>query len=151
MRLHPLGLHDMKAWNWFFASLSIWRVHQEQLPGFPQNQGEDDKGESLRAPPLFPPDRGGASRQRQVGKGEDSKWGKKRAGEWKIIFIRLCHEVFTAAVLSLSPSGGLNLNPLKFLVFDWNWRDQKLRRMVDIPEVPCNQQLPLIFSFFIWT
>lgn len=44
-------------------------------------------------------------------------------------------------------SGGLNLNPLKFLVFDWNWRDQKLRRMMDIPEVMCNQLLSLIFFF----
>ncbi|KAF3821408.1 hypothetical protein GH733_010986 [Mirounga leonina] len=33
------------------------------------------------------------------------------------------------------PPSGLNLNPLKFLVFDWNWRDQKLRRMMDIPEI----------------
>ncbi|XP_021094438.1 protein CMSS1 isoform X3 [Heterocephalus glaber] len=32
-------------------------------------------------------------------------------------------------------ASGLNLNPLKFLVFDWNWRDQKLRRMMDIPEI----------------
>lgn len=30
---------------------------------------------------------------------------------------------------------GLTLPPLRFLVLDWNWRDQKLRRMVDIPEV----------------
>ncbi|XP_076602677.1 protein CMSS1 isoform X2 [Chaetodon auriga] len=30
---------------------------------------------------------------------------------------------------------GLNLRPLRHLVLDWNWRDQKLRRMVDIPEV----------------
>ncbi|CAD7668181.1 unnamed protein product [Nyctereutes procyonoides] len=35
----------------------------------------------------------------------------------------------------LIKQGGLNLNPLKFLVFDWKWRDQKLRRMVDIPEI----------------
>ncbi|ELW69968.1 Cell cycle control protein 50C [Tupaia chinensis] len=37
-------------------------------------------------------------------------------------------------VKELVKQGGLNLNPLKFLVFDWNWRDQKLRRMMDIPE-----------------
>lgn len=49
--------------------------------------------------------------------------------------------------LSLCLSDGLNLNPLKFLVFDWNWRDQKLRRMMDIPEVMCNQLLSLIFFF----
>ncbi|TKS66864.1 Protein CMSS1 [Collichthys lucidus] len=30
---------------------------------------------------------------------------------------------------------GLNLRALKYLVLDWNWRDQKLRRMVDVPEV----------------
>lgn len=66
----------------------------------------------------------------------------------KSYFNKLCHEIVPAATLSLYLSGGLNLNPLKFLVFDWNWRDQKLKRMMDIPEVPCNQQLPLIFSFF---
>ncbi|KAJ8013318.1 hypothetical protein DPEC_G00052020 [Dallia pectoralis] len=30
---------------------------------------------------------------------------------------------------------GLSLSALRFLVLDWNWRDQKLRRMVDLPEV----------------
>ncbi|KAM8857016.1 protein CMSS1 isoform 2-T2 [Synchiropus picturatus] len=30
---------------------------------------------------------------------------------------------------------GLSLSALRYLVLDWNWRDQKLRRMVDIPEV----------------
>ncbi|XP_071334485.1 protein CMSS1 isoform X2 [Trachinotus anak] len=30
---------------------------------------------------------------------------------------------------------GLNLKALRYLVLDWNWRDQKLRRMVDIPEI----------------
>ncbi|XP_036772423.2 protein CMSS1 isoform X2 [Manis pentadactyla] len=38
-------------------------------------------------------------------------------------------------IKELVQQGGLNLNPLKFLVFDWNWRDQKLRRLVDIPEI----------------
>ncbi|KAB0399752.1 hypothetical protein E2I00_010884, partial [Balaenoptera physalus] len=38
-------------------------------------------------------------------------------------------------VFQTASTGGLNLNPLKFLVFDWNWRDQKLRRMMDIPEI----------------
>lgn len=32
---------------------------------------------------------------------------------------------------------GLNLEALKYVVLDWNWRDQKLRRMSDIPEVSC--------------
>ncbi|XP_062312538.1 protein CMSS1 isoform X2 [Osmerus eperlanus] len=30
---------------------------------------------------------------------------------------------------------GLNLQLLRFLVLDWNWRDQKQRRMVDVPEI----------------
>ncbi|KAM9343231.1 cell cycle control protein 50C-like isoform 2-T2 [Pholidichthys leucotaenia] len=30
---------------------------------------------------------------------------------------------------------GLSLRALRYVVLDWNWRDQKLRRMVDIPEV----------------
>ncbi|KAM9804885.1 protein CMSS1 [Neosynchiropus ocellatus] len=30
---------------------------------------------------------------------------------------------------------GLSLSALRYLVLDWNWRDQKLRRLVDIPEV----------------
>ncbi|XP_037690367.1 protein CMSS1 isoform X4 [Choloepus didactylus] len=38
-------------------------------------------------------------------------------------------------IKELVKQGGLNLNPLKFLVFDWNWRDQKLRRLMDIPEI----------------
>ncbi|XP_062957272.1 protein CMSS1 isoform X3 [Cynocephalus volans] len=38
-------------------------------------------------------------------------------------------------IKELVKQGGLNLNPLKFLVFDWNWRDQKLRKMMDIPEI----------------
>ncbi|KAM9635465.1 protein CMSS1 [Trichechus inunguis] len=38
-------------------------------------------------------------------------------------------------IKDLVKQGALNLNPLKFLVFDWNWRDQKLRRLVDIPEI----------------
>jgi len=32
---------------------------------------------------------------------------------------------------------GLSLQALKYVVLDWNWRDQKLRRMVDVPEVSC--------------
>lgn len=30
---------------------------------------------------------------------------------------------------------GLCLNSTKYIILDWNWRDQKLRRMMDIPEV----------------
>ncbi|XP_072116251.1 protein CMSS1 isoform X3 [Mobula birostris] len=29
----------------------------------------------------------------------------------------------------------LSLQSLKYVIFDWNWRDQKLRRLIDIPEV----------------
>uniref|UniRef100_A0A8C3G2N5 Transmembrane protein 30C n=1 Tax=Cyclopterus lumpus TaxID=8103 RepID=A0A8C3G2N5_CYCLU len=29
----------------------------------------------------------------------------------------------------------LSVQALKYVVLDWNWRDQKLRRMVDVPEV----------------
>ncbi|KAG8450363.1 hypothetical protein GDO86_002856, partial [Hymenochirus boettgeri] len=38
-------------------------------------------------------------------------------------------------IKALIEQEGLNLESLKYLVFDWNWRDQKLRRMPDIPEV----------------
>ncbi|XP_068428339.1 protein CMSS1 isoform X4 [Clinocottus analis] len=30
---------------------------------------------------------------------------------------------------------GLSLKALRYVVLDWNWRDQKQRRMVDVPEV----------------
>uniref|UniRef100_A0A3P8S8Y6 Cms1 ribosomal small subunit homolog n=1 Tax=Amphiprion percula TaxID=161767 RepID=A0A3P8S8Y6_AMPPE len=38
-------------------------------------------------------------------------------------------------ISALIEKEGLNLQALKYLVLDWNWRDQKLRRMVDIPEI----------------
>ncbi|KAJ8253481.1 hypothetical protein GJAV_G00213420 [Gymnothorax javanicus] len=38
-------------------------------------------------------------------------------------------------VRALIEREGLGLQALRFLVLDWNWRDQKQRRMVDIPEV----------------
>ncbi|KAM9320352.1 protein CMSS1 [Gastrophryne carolinensis] len=38
-------------------------------------------------------------------------------------------------IKALIEQEGLSLQSLKFLVLDWNWRDQKLRRMADIPEV----------------
>eukprot|EP00066_Takifugu_rubripes_P017835 XP_011607101.1 PREDICTED: protein CMSS1 [Takifugu rubripes] len=38
-------------------------------------------------------------------------------------------------VSALIENDGLNLKSLRYLVLDWNWRDQKLRRMVDIPEI----------------
>ncbi|XP_069504828.1 protein CMSS1 [Ambystoma mexicanum] len=38
-------------------------------------------------------------------------------------------------IKALIEQDGLILQPLKYLVLDWNWRDQKLRRMMDVPEV----------------
>ncbi|KAM4731120.1 protein CMSS1 [Anableps anableps] len=38
-------------------------------------------------------------------------------------------------ISALIEKEGLNLQALRYLVVDWNWRDQKLRRMVDIPEI----------------
>ncbi|XP_074550594.1 protein CMSS1 isoform X2 [Halichoeres trimaculatus] len=38
-------------------------------------------------------------------------------------------------ICALIEKEGLNLCALRYLVLDWNWRDQKLRRMVDIPEI----------------
>uniref|UniRef100_A0A8C5LQB3 Cms1 ribosomal small subunit homolog n=1 Tax=Leptobrachium leishanense TaxID=445787 RepID=A0A8C5LQB3_9ANUR len=40
-----------------------------------------------------------------------------------------------ARIKALIQQDGLSLASLKYLVLDWNWRDQKLRRMMDIPEV----------------
>uniref|UniRef100_A0A3Q3LH43 Cms1 ribosomal small subunit homolog n=1 Tax=Labrus bergylta TaxID=56723 RepID=A0A3Q3LH43_9LABR len=38
-------------------------------------------------------------------------------------------------ISALVEKDGLNLQALRYVVLDWNWRDQKLRRMVDIPEI----------------
>ncbi|KAG5833227.1 hypothetical protein ANANG_G00273690 [Anguilla anguilla] len=38
-------------------------------------------------------------------------------------------------IKALIEKEGLSLQALRFLVLDWNWRDQKQRRMVDVPEV----------------
>ncbi|XP_066455271.1 protein CMSS1 isoform X2 [Eleutherodactylus coqui] len=38
-------------------------------------------------------------------------------------------------IKALIEQDGLSLQSLKYLILDWNWRDQKLRRMADIPEV----------------
>ncbi|XP_041663570.1 protein CMSS1 [Cheilinus undulatus] len=38
-------------------------------------------------------------------------------------------------ISALIEKDGLNLQALRYMVLDWNWRDQKLRRMVDIPEI----------------
>ncbi|XP_069724346.1 protein CMSS1 isoform X3 [Phaenicophaeus curvirostris] len=38
-------------------------------------------------------------------------------------------------VKALVEQDGLCLNSTKYMILDWNWRDQKLRRMMDIPEI----------------
>ncbi|XP_078118370.1 protein CMSS1 isoform X2 [Sander vitreus] len=38
-------------------------------------------------------------------------------------------------ISALIEKDGLGLQALRYVVLDWNWRDQKLRRMVDVPEV----------------
>ncbi|XP_034740607.1 protein CMSS1 isoform X2 [Etheostoma cragini] len=38
-------------------------------------------------------------------------------------------------ISALIEKEGLGLQALRYVVLDWNWRDQKLRRMVDVPEV----------------
>ncbi|XP_063070686.1 protein CMSS1 [Engraulis encrasicolus] len=40
-----------------------------------------------------------------------------------------------ARIAELIQKDGLSLEALKYVVLDWNWRDQKCRRMVDVPEV----------------
>ncbi|XP_042312760.1 protein CMSS1 isoform X2 [Sceloporus undulatus] len=37
-------------------------------------------------------------------------------------------------IRALIEQDGLSLKSLKYLILDWNWRDQKLRRLIDIPE-----------------
>ncbi|XP_060689679.1 protein CMSS1 isoform X5 [Hemiscyllium ocellatum] len=38
-------------------------------------------------------------------------------------------------IRSLIEQDGLSIQSLKYVILDWNWRDQKLRRLMDIPEV----------------
>ncbi|XP_073229504.1 uncharacterized protein C3orf26 homolog [Porites lutea] len=38
-------------------------------------------------------------------------------------------------ILKLLQNGTLKTSRLKYVILDWTWRDQKLRRMIDIPEV----------------
>ncbi|XP_072369606.1 protein CMSS1 isoform X4 [Scyliorhinus torazame] len=38
-------------------------------------------------------------------------------------------------VRNLIDRDGLSLQSVKYVILDWNWRDQKLRRLIDIPEV----------------
>lgn len=72
----------------------------------------------------------------------------KSANSWNIDVssreIWICH--ITTECLLFFPDS-LSLTALKYVILDWNWRDQKLRRLVDIPEVQRNnllKQLPFI-------
>uniref|UniRef100_UPI00398F5A12 protein CMSS1 isoform X2 n=1 Tax=Pristiophorus japonicus TaxID=55135 RepID=UPI00398F5A12 len=38
-------------------------------------------------------------------------------------------------IRNLIERDGLSLQSLKYVILDWNWRDQKFRRLMDIPEV----------------
>ncbi|XP_008106030.1 protein CMSS1 isoform X1 [Anolis carolinensis] len=38
-------------------------------------------------------------------------------------------------IKALVEQDGLSLKSLKYVILDWNWRDQKLRRLIDIPEI----------------
>ncbi|XP_043927309.1 protein CMSS1 isoform X2 [Protopterus annectens] len=38
-------------------------------------------------------------------------------------------------IKTLIEQDAISLDSLKYVIFDWNWRDQKLRRMMDIPEI----------------
>ncbi|XP_067849231.1 protein CMSS1 isoform X2 [Heptranchias perlo] len=38
-------------------------------------------------------------------------------------------------IRNLIEQDGLSLQSLKYVILDWNWHDQKLRRLMDIPEV----------------
>ncbi|XP_027536883.1 protein CMSS1 isoform X4 [Neopelma chrysocephalum] len=38
-------------------------------------------------------------------------------------------------VKALVEQDGLCFNSTRYMILDWNWRDQKLRRMMDIPEI----------------
>uniref|UniRef100_A0A8D0BC73 Cms1 ribosomal small subunit homolog n=1 Tax=Salvator merianae TaxID=96440 RepID=A0A8D0BC73_SALMN len=38
-------------------------------------------------------------------------------------------------IKTLIDQGELSLASLKYVILDWNWRDQKLRRLIDIPEI----------------
>ncbi|KAL7385036.1 hypothetical protein ABVT39_014092 [Epinephelus coioides] len=60
---------------------------------------------------------------------------KGKCGVWTRSFFTSVFEVLLICVNSYSYPEGLSLQALKYLVLDWNWRDQKLRRMVDVPEV----------------
>uniref|UniRef100_A0A8B9YZ94 Cms1 ribosomal small subunit homolog n=1 Tax=Buteo japonicus TaxID=224669 RepID=A0A8B9YZ94_9AVES len=50
-------------------------------------------------------------------------------------------------VKALVEQDGLCLNATKYMVLDWNWRDQKLRRMMDIPEV-LYKHLYILYSIY---
>ena len=41
--------------------------------------------------------------------------------------------IWTHSVLLFS--GSLEMSQLKYVILDWSWRDVKLRKMCDIPEI----------------
>ena len=43
-------------------------------------------------------------------------------------------------------TGALKTLRLKYVILDWTWRDQKLRRMIDIPEVQYNSSYNYLLS-----
>ncbi|KAL3882130.1 hypothetical protein ACJMK2_028501 [Sinanodonta woodiana] len=83
------------------------------------------------------------NRQIEVFKGEDCKCAKlfakhmKLEEQQKFLKKAVCLAGIGTPnrVLSLLKSGHLKLEKLKALVLDWNWRDVKQRRLVDVPEV----------------
>uniref|UniRef100_A0A8C3B5X5 Cms1 ribosomal small subunit homolog n=1 Tax=Cairina moschata TaxID=8855 RepID=A0A8C3B5X5_CAIMO len=50
-------------------------------------------------------------------------------------------------IKALVEQDGLCLNSTKYMILDWNWRDQKLRRMMDIPEV-LYKHLCILYSLY---
>ncbi|NXX89031.1 CMS1 protein, partial [Centropus bengalensis] len=50
-------------------------------------------------------------------------------------------------IKALVEQDGLCLNSTKYMILDWNWRDQKLRRMMDIPEV-LYEHLYILYSVY---
>lgn len=51
-------------------------------------------------------------------------------------------------ILKLLKNDSLKTSRLKYVILDWTWRDQKLRRMVDIPEV--REELISLLKDFIF-
>ena len=65
-----------------------------------------------------------------------------RSGPRKLSVVRVCvlTECPVSTVLAFCHklvllTDSLKTSRLKYVILDWTWRDQKLRRMIDIPEV----------------